>query len=289
MEPYHLAAISPNGHICGSLRTEVNGSFVPFRLAKGGSPEILTDRGSPLDGEALAIDPQGAVVGATERQPDERGFYWREGRQQILPPVKGYGSLRATALSDSGVAVGYSYTPKDKQEYWRWKAIACVWRKPDQVEAIPLPPGCVASRAYGLNDRGTVVGNAITAEGKTRAFFFDGRASRLLPLLPGGTTNSASAINASGVIVGDSDHRPAASTELPFDVHPVRWQEGRVQDLGLPKGYRYAKAVGINRRGRSPLPRSFCTGTCRTPTITRGFSGARAQEWSASTTSWTLT
>lgn len=250
MQPYHGASMNAQGDVCGALLPEPKSAPTPFRLVRGKAAELLQIDGQSVSGRANAINNRGDVAGVVSRQ-SEVGFLWSDSGVSLLNPVQGFRSAVATAIADSGIVAGYSMTLSDL-EYWRWKAVACTWRN-GKPSALPLPPGCVASRAYGINSNGMVVGDAITQNARTRAFVFDGTTSRLLPLLPGGSVSSAASVNAKGQIAGSSDHSPGASPELPFDVHAVIWEHDKAHDVGLPKGYRYAKAVAINDHGQAVI------------------------------------
>lgn len=74
-------------------------------------------------------------------------------------------------------------------------------------DAVPLPPlgGDAESFAFGINDRGDVVGHSLRAGGGATAVIWDsaGNPTALLPL-PGGDESFAVAINNSGMTVGQS-------------------------------------------------------------------------------------
>ena len=64
--------------------------------------------------------------------------------------------------------------------------------------------GGTSSRAYAINDRGQVVGEAMTASGDTHAFLFANRVMTDLGTLPGGNFSIAKGINKRGQVVGEA-------------------------------------------------------------------------------------
>ena len=73
----------------------------------------------------------------------------------------------------------------------------------------------------------------------TRGFIFDGAKTETLPLLEGHTRSTASAINAAGIIVGESRTPRAA----------VVWQDGEVRSLAPTLGTPASIAHDINDDG----------------------------------------
>jgi len=100
------------------------------------------------------------------------------------------------------------------------------------------------SSAFGVNDRGQVVGNSLTGTFGAHAFYWDASSGMidLVPLDgPDGYAN-AGGINAHGVVVG------ASST--PDDVRGFIWtKQGGMRRLdGLP-GEVFGQAIGLNDEG----------------------------------------
>lgn len=99
------------------------------------------------------------------------------------------------------------------------------------------------SEARGINEAGQVVGTRTTADGLAVATVWtDAEAAALPPLVDGGSAHAVG-INARGEIAG------TASTAVPGEQHAVRWRDGQVIDLGLPKGMVQTWAVGISHTG----------------------------------------
>jgi len=90
---------------------------------------------------------------------------------------------------------------------------------------IPTLGGARAS-AFGINDKGQIVGTAFLANGNYHAFLWS-RGSHIQDLgTLGGPTSRANAINAAGQVVGWAD-------DALDNSHPFLWtQAGGMQDLG---------------------------------------------------------
>lgn len=121
---------------------------------------------------------------------------------------------------------------------------ATIWRGgSSRLLEVPRADG-EFSAAADVNNHGWVVGSSGTSgwPGDQRAWIWHGGAARLLPRLPGGGGTAARRISDTGVIVG---------TAMTADghVHPVRWINGRIQDLGLPDGATDGFAFGVNAAG----------------------------------------
>jgi probable HAF family extracellular repeat protein len=125
-----------------------------------------------------------------------------------------------------------------------------------------LPGGLDGSVAYGVNDRGQVVGSSATAVSQGQPFLWQqGQGMTSLGDLPGGIVNgSARAINIKGQVAGFSHVSEGA--------RPFLWtQDQGMRDLGyLPGGAGNGVAYDINAAGQVV-----------------GFSGARAFLWQETT------
>jgi probable HAF family extracellular repeat protein len=111
----------------------------------------------------------------------------------------------------------------------------------------PLPiitelraPGEGANTVYALNDRGQAVGASLSANGE-RAVLWEGGKVVELPTLGG--DSRALDINNHGQIVGWSRAEGG-------EAHPVLWENGEIQDLGLFKVGEDAFANKINEAGQ---------------------------------------
>jgi probable HAF family extracellular repeat protein len=102
--------------------------------------------------------------------------------------------------------------------------------------------GGAESHAYSINERGQVVGDAITATGKTHAFLWEKGVMTDLGTL-GGSSSYARAINDRGQVVG-------LSTTAAGETRAFLWKKGIMTDLGTLTGSGNSGAQGINNRGQ---------------------------------------
>ena len=111
------------------------------------------------------------------------------------------------------------------------------------VQDLGALPGDSSSVAWGINQRGDVVGWSSGPNG-TRAFVFTDTGGMLaLPGLPDKPRTIARRINDAGDIVGTAN---AGGTDLG---HAVRWRGGAIQDLGTLGAGAYSEGWGINNFG----------------------------------------
>jgi len=113
-----------------------------------------------------------------------------------------------------------------------------------EVTNLGVLPGGSNSVAYGINDRGEVVGSSDDASGRMYAFLWTERdGMRSLGTLPGDNRSSAAAISDSGDVVGWSaaDNGPS---------RPFIWSAGLgMRELDAPSGTTLSAATSINGRG----------------------------------------
>ncbi len=149
--------------------------------------------------------------------------------QTSLPSLPGDVVAQAADLNNRGVVVGTS-TGADSVNH------AVIWKR-GVVKRLPGTWG-VDSAAFGVNDRGHVVGRI----GTTAVLWKHGRAVRL-PALPGGTRTQAEDLSDHGLIVGTS------STSGTSGVVPVVWWRGEVRALTTLPGRPGGSAQDVNERG----------------------------------------
>lgn len=104
--------------------------------------------------------------------------------------------------------------------------------------------GGKVSGAYGINNKGTVVGfSYVTDEPKVRIHGFIYRDGKMkdVGLLPGGTFSSAEVINDAGLVAG------VANAGGRDETHAFIYMHGVIRDIGSLGGY--TTVEGINNRG----------------------------------------
>ncbi|HMP03329.1 MAG TPA: DUF3466 family protein [Gemmatales bacterium] len=163
---------------------------------------------------------------------------------------------RAAALNASGLVTGAAgittdFPPDYRAYIWQSGVMSLFGTPPDSM--VPGSGG-TASEGRSINVHGHVVGltNQFTGTSYvTRGFYFDGTNNVFVPLLPGGGTNVANDINASGIVVGYSNL--AADPAMPPYV-AFRWDaNSAAPPTQLPTFYGGANSTianGLNDGGR---------------------------------------
>ena len=112
-------------------------------------------------------------------------------------------------------------------------------------------PGGSFSEAWGINEKGDVVGWGDNAEGNTRPFFVATQGPKAFQMIDLGTLGGdrtdnctmAMDINNAALVVG---HAPTATGEI----HPWVWSKNLpMKDLGTLAGHTYGAAYGVNGLG----------------------------------------
>jgi probable HAF family extracellular repeat protein len=218
--------VADDGTITGSvLRNDAYRPFV-YSEARG-----LVEINSDVQAYPYAISRAGVVGAGTSQfyQP----FYWDGTNFAFLPTLGGWAG-EARAINNHGVIVGWSYT------FQTATARAFIYTNGVMRE---LPTGSsderlVLNGAYGINDRGDIVGAAEDA-----AFVYrNGVATRLGTL---GAGHTARDINEEGVIVGNYSHELRGAAFICHDGVMINL------DKLIPSeaGYHIENAVAINDRG----------------------------------------
>jgi probable HAF family extracellular repeat protein len=204
------------------MRTAIVAAAIAFFLSGGGpsagaEPQYaVTDLGT-LGGstsKAYAINNEGQVVGTASVGGDNQHafIYDSNGGMKDLGTFQDDVSSCAYAINGTGLIVGYSQSSGTAQSAvsWAWNSGTNAW---GTATSLLAPQGTINSRAYGVNDSGTVVGwaqissgtaSTITALGGGcpigHAVVFGARGSDLFGALSG--DSCAYGINNSGNTVG---------------------------------------------------------------------------------------
>jgi probable HAF family extracellular repeat protein len=225
------SGINNRGQVVGTSRS-ASGHPHAFLYEQG----VLTDLGTlPGVEESYAADvnERGDIAGGSFTIFGQAHLVlWVGGVIQDLGVVP-FDDGIATALNNRRQIVGYSSNTQGNRA-WSWQD--------GSFALLPLPEWATSSFAWGLNDRGDIVG---TAFGPNRAegvvWTADG-AIVAVGTLPGHVISDARAINNRGQVVGWSqgpDFMPRA----------FLWHAGRMIDLGTLPGGTASFGFGINDAG----------------------------------------
>lgn len=168
----------------------------------------MTDLGL-IEGEILtiaeAVNNRGQVAVTSNGEAGLTPFVWRRGVRSPLALPAGADGGHAYDINDGGTVVGYVLADTNQAVVWRDGV--------PQVLGVADPFG---SQAFGINDRGQIVGVGIT----TGAFLWERGVVTTLPSLIGGGGHAANDINERGQIVGYSPTQEGISPQE----HAVLWR-----------------------------------------------------------------
>jgi probable HAF family extracellular repeat protein len=227
------------------------GGFIPtttnlvcrgFWWENGAMHELPTLGGT--HGFATGVNSTGQIVGWAETPVHDptcvgvqvlqfRAVMWepKKGTKQELPPLPGDSASAATAINDSGQAVGIS--GDCDQSVGRFSALhAVLWDHGSPTE-IPNLGGTTWHTPMDINERGDVVGFSNPPgpgdpEGEfiSHAFFWNKHSDTAVDIgvLQGDAFSEAFAINSRGQVVG-------VSFGGLNGLHAFLWQDGVLRDL----------------------------------------------------------
>lgn len=272
---------------------------IPIRLAAQEQQEQKAPRYTLIDlgtfggpnafqvGTGRSVNSQGAAIGGADLPiPDpyapnclqlcfvNHAFVWQKGVLKALGFPVGVDSTMNSSfpdwITDSGLVAGVSENGLIDPLTGFPQVQAVLWNK--DGGAISLGGlGGNGSQAFGVNNRGHVVGVALNTIPDTFAQFMNGlpagtqaravlwQDGSVLDLgTLGGADAAATSVNERGQIVGFSftDSAPHSDTGLPT-VHPFLWEDGRMLDLGtlggsmaVPGSLFAPGGVVLNNRGQ---------------------------------------
>lgn len=199
----------------------------------------ITDLGAGINSWAYAINnassPQVAVTASYPTTTSSGAEIWQDG-VFTDPGTAGTSRSYAFAINDSGWLVG--------QVYQNFCECAALWHDGTLTNLGSLANA--HSAAAGVNNAGAVVGGTETTVkdslGNTIDHAFEWTQNGgMVDLTPGSADNSsASAINQTGIIVGEGNYSYVTATS-----DAVLWQNGSMTSLGTLGGAR-ADAAAIN-------------------------------------------
>jgi hypothetical protein len=248
----NVTAAAPNGDIVGIA--DNSAGVAQAVMWRAGKPHRI--RTGLVTSVPTGVNTHGDVVGDSANGENSIGWAW-SGHRTIR--LRGTGKLTAlpAAISNRGVVVGALETTEgtptegDGKPGTSENEQAAVWRSATGAPKMLAPlHGDQGAHAFAVANDGRIGG--VSAGARFRPVVWD-RAGKPLALPGlGGGYGAVRAFGPAGVAVGDAVARNGAD-------HPVRWTaDGRVTDLGLPKGSRAAQADGV-------LPGGVVVGTAQLP------------------------
>jgi uncharacterized membrane protein len=210
----------------------INNSQVIVGTSEEGRAALWSKRGGLREAEVpsaftnsegVGLNDHGSAIGVAinRRTTQRQGFTLSDGKVTLLSGTHS----RPFAVNNAGQVVGES------QIAGATKSAAVIW---DGARVTPLGD-CCASVAYGVNDRGEVIGNIYDKSGRYQAFVWDG-AHGLRRIGPADGFSSALAINQAGDIVVQV---------FPDDL--VLYRNGQMKRLSLSDKRPAAHPRAINR------------------------------------------
>jgi probable HAF family extracellular repeat protein len=240
-------AINNHGDIVGSAPQQGDSFSSPFVAKAGGTPLFLNPPAGQAAGGAFAsaagLNNADQVVGNSDTGVFT-ALEWPAGSStpadlsQLPTLAASFFNTRATAITDSGLIVGFGQTPGSNGDLTKSFTI-----QGSTVKVLPLLSKGVDADAAAVNSAGTtIVGNADTTTQDAVAVEWVNGAIKKFPALTGTLTSAALAVNASGQAVG------ASVLTADGNAHAVLWANGKATDLRFPGGGD-AEATGINVNG----------------------------------------
>ena len=222
--------INNAGSVVGTFRDlDLNGSVtnIPvlwsngaaFRLRGG----VVTGVSASIGGAALAINTAGEIAGVTNALTSLPAVWQSEAAAPRLLTPNAFGGA-ATAINNAGAIAGY-YSDGLRNR-------VVLWQPSGETDLGSLAEFGY-SFAYGLNDRGDVVGMAVDSRGINQGFLRPGGSSGAMVnlnamLVPGSgaEVTTARAINVYGQIAGSATIAGQTRAVLLTPTGSVAWQAG---------------------------------------------------------------
>lgn len=205
----------------------------------------LADLPGDIGGTAMAINDLGAIVGESYNSGGiGSAVVWTGGAVSAIPTLGGSVS-EAFGINDSGLIVGASTLANDQYVH----AFEDVNGTVTDLGTL----GGSSSYALAVSSAGTIVGESrITGDGAVHAFIDQNSVMTDLGTLPGFTNSIATAINASGEIVGYCYNDANLATQGMTE-HAFLYRNGVMYDLNTlypTSGWTLSAATGINDSGQ---------------------------------------
>lgn len=221
----YASGVNHSGEIVGWAETAVHDTtcqppqvlqFEAALYTPDGSIHELPPLPQDEDGAATDINDRGQVVGISGTCDNAVGAYtakhsvlWEHGRPTRIPDFGGSGWNTPVQINDFGAVVGFANLPNDVVNgQLNFQPIAFIWSKDCGLQKIEPLPGDTNTIAYGINNRGQVVGQSFGGPEGSRAFLWqDGKIYDLNGLVsstPSLYLVYAESINNRGEITGEA-------------------------------------------------------------------------------------
>lgn len=198
-----------------------------------------------------AINERGQVAGVSRVRGVTHAFLWQNGRMRDLGAIGGeLTEDRALALNDKGEVVG-TRVLRDGVASQGGTPRAFLWRNGKMLDLGTLGGEFVASGAYGINERGQIVGISTTAgEGVAHPFLWQNGSMRDITSPTNGVQLVwAWAINDKGQVAALGG-RIAGTGVIDGTLRAYLWQNGTITNLGVLRGFARTTPKAINNRGQ---------------------------------------
>jgi probable HAF family extracellular repeat protein len=235
--------INDIGQVVGTAY--ITSSIAHAYLYSGGSMHDLGTLSSSYSNgsEAYAINNSGQIVGVSnDHNFNYHGFLYSGGTMQDLGTLGGVNTY-ATAINNNGQVAGRSQYTDQNYRAFIYSA--------GSMQNLGLPPSGLSSEAWGINDLGQVVGDAVVKVNNNYvadAMLYSGGTWHDLGSLAGYGTAQALAINNYGEIVGELQQPSSGGYNHAFlDIN------GSMEDLNdlvsPPSGWTIEIALDVNDNG----------------------------------------
>jgi probable HAF family extracellular repeat protein len=155
--------------------------------------------------------------------------------------LPGYSQNIARCINNKGQIVGYAFSSEtDERSILSTATRAFLWQNGHMTD-LGVPQGYIASRAYGINDKGQIAGWVLTRDRAMHAMVWEHGHMQDIGTL-GGEVSAATSINNRGQVVGDAQRKDGT-------VGAFLWENGVMHDLGNFPGDIRARAWSINDSG----------------------------------------
>jgi uncharacterized protein (TIGR03437 family) len=253
-------AVNDAGTVVGMAASFDNIATITAQPITNSTGTLRALAGAPLDLVPLAISSRGVIAGTRVMSVDvfETAFSsaavtFSNGQSTQLAPYGSLAEAAAIGMSPSGMVAGFSSDTTFNT------VTPTIWQA-STPSALPVPSGFVNAIATGVNDAGQVAGLAFhgnPSDGKSEAFWFDGKSSVDLGTLPGSTGSAALGINSSGWMVGFTNPHSGGLdplTTIARNQKAVLWAGGSIYDLATlvnnATGWNLAYATALNDAGQ---------------------------------------